>query len=68
MIDPTSQTADPIESIPDPETVNRMLADAVRRSDLLRQLLRLARRKASYPLNDARQQVAIRQGVPHDAA
>ena len=64
---PTIQTADPIESIPDPETVNRMLADAVRRSDLLRQLLRLARRKASYPQGDVHQQVATRHGVDHVA-
>lgn len=42
-------TADPLEHIPDPEAVQRLLAAAVRRSALLRGLLRLARQKAAYP-------------------
>jgi len=41
-------TRDPVESIPPPETVRRMLADSVRRSDLLRALLRIARRKEAH--------------------
>ena len=41
-------TADPIESIPDPETLRRQLADSIRRADLLRGLIRVARRKAAY--------------------
>ena len=42
--------ADPnlIEQIPDPDTVRGWLADAIRRSDLLRSLLRVAVRKAAY--------------------
>lgn len=45
---------DPVESIPSPEDVRRLLADAVRRSDLLRALLRLAHRKAAYdPVADS---------------
>lgn len=44
----TAAPSDPIDHIPDPDTVRRMLADAVRRSDLLRSLLRVARRKAAY--------------------
>ena len=39
---------DLIEQIPDPDTVRRWLADSIRRCDLLRSLLRLAVRKASY--------------------
>jgi hypothetical protein len=39
---------DLIEQIPDPETVQTWLAESVRRSDLLRSLLRLAQRKAAY--------------------
>ncbi len=42
-------THDPLDHIPDPEAVQRLLAAAVRRSALLRGLLRLARRKAAYP-------------------
>lgn len=41
--------ADPLESVPDPETVRVLLAEAVRRRDLLRSLLRVAVRKANYP-------------------
>jgi hypothetical protein len=45
----TAAPPDPLEAIPDPETVRVMLADAIRRRDLLRSLLRVAVRKASYP-------------------
>ena len=37
-----------IEQIPDPDTVRGWLAEAIRRSDLLRSLLRVAVRKAAY--------------------
>jgi hypothetical protein len=40
---------DIINLIPDPETIREQLAESVRRTDLLRSLLRVARRKASYP-------------------
>jgi hypothetical protein len=52
MTDGATDPPDLIEQIPDPETVRRWLAAAVRRSDLLRSLLRLARRKAAYPAAD----------------
>jgi hypothetical protein len=49
MIDSTPDCrTDLIEQIPDPETVRKWLADSIRRCDLLRSLLRLAVRKASY--------------------
>ncbi len=42
-------TADgPIERIPDPDTLRQELAASIRRSDLLRGLIRVARRKAAY--------------------
>lgn len=44
----TARKDDPVEGIPPPEDVRRLLADALRRSDLLRALLRLAHRKAAY--------------------
>lgn len=40
---------DPLDAVPDPETVRSLLADAIRRRDLLRSLLRVAVRKANYP-------------------
>ncbi len=46
---PHTALPDPIETVPDPETVRLLLADAIRRRDLLRALLRVAIRKASYP-------------------
>jgi hypothetical protein len=39
---------DLIEQIPDPETVRSWLADSIRRSELLRSLLRVAIRKAAF--------------------
>lgn len=57
---------DPLESVPDPETVRVLLADAIRRRDLLRSLLRVAVRKANYPPPHPRQDIATaddRQGV-----
>ncbi len=40
--------SDPLEQIPDPDTVRGLLADAVRRCDLLRSLLRVSVRKEAY--------------------
>ncbi len=37
-----------IDAIPDPDTVKRLISESVRRTDLLRGLLRLSRRKANY--------------------
>lgn len=51
-------TPDPLETVPDPETVRLLLADAIRRRDLLRSLLRVAVRKAAYP------PPAVRVGLP----
>lgn len=59
---------DPVEGIPPPEDVRRLLADALRRSELLRALLRLAHRKAAYPpvadSNDTRTSPSLEKGVP----
>lgn len=44
----SSQQPDLLEQIPDPETVRSWLAAAIRRSELLRFLLRLAIRKAAF--------------------
>jgi hypothetical protein len=49
MSDPQADPRpDLLEQIPDPDTVRGWLADAVRRADLLRSLLRVAVRKAAY--------------------
>ena len=45
---PPHPTPDLIELIPDPDTVRHWLAESIRKSDLLRSLLQLARRKAAY--------------------
>jgi hypothetical protein len=39
---------DPIEQIPDPDTVRGWLAEAIRRKELLRSLLRVAIRKDAF--------------------
>jgi len=39
---------DVIEQIPDPAILNLWLAESIQRSDLLRALLRVARRKSRY--------------------
>jgi hypothetical protein len=49
----TTQCPDLLDQIPDPETVRRMLAESVKRSDLLRSVLRLAIRKAAYQRSQA---------------
>jgi hypothetical protein len=48
-VPPSAAPPDPLDAVPDPETVRLMLADATRRRDLLRSLLRVAVRKANYP-------------------
>jgi hypothetical protein len=45
---PARDNPDIVDQIPDPETVSRMLAESIRRADLLRSLLRVARRKAAH--------------------
>ena len=40
---------DPIENIPDPDTLRVMIAEAVRQRELLRSLLRVSLRKSKYP-------------------
>jgi hypothetical protein len=45
---PPDPQPDLLDRIPDPDTVRDWLAESVRRSDLLRSLLRLAKRKAAY--------------------
>ena len=49
-----------LESIPDPDTVRGWLARSVRVTALLRSLLRVAERKASY-----RERLETRRGVAH---
>jgi hypothetical protein len=49
------QHPDLIEQIPDPNTVRGWLAESIRRSDLLRSLLRVAIRKAAYHGPNARE-------------
>lgn len=45
---PRDLKPDLIETIPEPDILNQWLAEALRRVDLLRSLLRVARRKAAY--------------------
>jgi hypothetical protein len=45
---PIDPRPDLIEQIPDPETVRGWLAESIRRSTLLRSLLRVALRKAAF--------------------
>jgi hypothetical protein len=47
-IDRSLPTPDLIEQIPDPDTVRGWLSEAIRRAALLRSLLRVSIRKASY--------------------
>ena len=41
-------TPDPVDDIPEAEKVRELLAESIRRADLLKQLLKVARRKQSY--------------------
>ena len=61
---PTDSRPDLIEQIPDPETIRGWLAESIRRSDLLRSLLRVAIRKASYRRTP---EPANRREVAHNA-
>src|SRR5215213_2266955 len=63
MADAPKDLPDLIEQIPDPDTVRRLLADSVRRADLLRSLLRLARRKAAYPTAAAQSRSSRSDGL-----
>lgn len=45
---PRDLKPDLLETIPEPAILNQWLAEALRRVDLLRSLLRVARRKAAY--------------------
>jgi hypothetical protein len=45
---PDNSQPDLLEQIPDPGTVRGWLADAIRRAELLRSLLRVSIRKAAY--------------------
>jgi len=60
---------DPLEAVPDPEAVRVMLAETTRRRDLLRSLLRVAVRKANYPVPGSRstQPAVERKGVSNGA-
>jgi hypothetical protein len=53
---------DPLDAVPDPETVRVMLAEANRRRDLLRSLLRVAVRKANYPPPSPRPESSADEG------
>lgn len=61
---------DPVELIPDPDAVRAMLAESVRRSDLLRSLLNVAVRKAAYdrprPDADATAAADVDEAVARD--
>jgi len=62
MADTRSQPQpDLIEKIPDPDTVRCWLAESIRRSELLRSLLRVAIRKAAFerPATQQQQEVAL---------
>jgi len=48
---------DPLESVPDPETVRVMLAETIRRKELLRSLHRLAVQKSKYPKPQRRESI-----------
>lgn len=67
MVSVTSQfvNSDPIESIPDPTTIRQMIADNVRRSEMLRALLRISTRKASLSSSG---QCGNRTHMPEPAA
>ena len=58
----TATVDDPVELIPDPDTLHKELAASVRRSDLLPALIRVARRKAAYD----RTPTPEREEVRHD--
>lgn len=57
MTRPTDDAAEVLRRIPDPETVRDWLAEAVRRAELLRRLIRVAERKARFIASE-------RKGVP----
>jgi hypothetical protein len=56
----TDPKTDLIDQIPDPDTVSGWLADSIRRSDLLRSLLRVSIRKAAYGGTHPRESQEVR--------
>ena len=61
MADPRSQP-DLLDQIPDPDTVRGWLADSIRRSELLRSLLRVAIRKAAFEYSNAGERKEVSLG------
>jgi hypothetical protein len=61
MSDHSVPTLDLLDQIPDPETIRAWLSHSIQRTDLLRSLLRLAKRKAAYRNSAA---LAEREGEP----
>ncbi len=57
---------DLLEQIPDPDTVRSWLADSIRRSELLRSLLRVAIRKAAFEphIDQQERQLAVGKSTP----
>lgn len=58
---PVLLPSDPLEAVPSPDEVRLLLADANRRCELLRSLLRVAIRKANYPPPSACQDIAANE-------
>lgn len=58
----TEAPPDPIESVPPPEVVRHLLADLTCRRDLLKSLLRVSVRKATYPTPEAPAVKAVPRG------
>jgi hypothetical protein len=57
----TYSRRDLIDQIPDPDTIRGWLAESIRRSDLLRSLLRVSIRKAAYRRTAHREQPEVRR-------
>jgi hypothetical protein len=58
----TDSRPDLIEQIPEPDTVRGWLAESIRRSELLRSLLRVAIRKAAYRRLASADRQEVRRG------
>jgi hypothetical protein len=58
----TDSRPDLIEQIPDPETIRGWLAESIRRSTLLRSLLRVAIRKVAYRRPEPADREEVRRG------
>jgi hypothetical protein len=57
---PSQRQPDLLDQIPDPDTVRSWLAASIRRSELLRSLLRVAIRKAAFERPATGQQREVR--------